>query len=379
VEVFSMVSMRLVRATVVAAVMFAVSTGEPASVAAPVSGSARAATGQMTVDLTEPESLPIGAPPRVAYLDYPGGNSPIYRPGDDPLPTAHRGVQHLMRVHGGYVVIVLDHLVRFVGDDGERSGLVRVGSPEFIQDVTASRDGRFVAVTVRNVDKAEERLIVRRVSDKQLRAQRTFTRPVYVATFTRHRALLTTGLYRDATPLPHLVTQWWNLRTGELRRIDDAGRPGSGFDRQASPGDLTAGQVALVRDDHDRVVTLPGRPGQAWRTRSHEWVQSWAPDDRYVLTMAGRTNYAGWNALKIRRAGSGALVTTFQGLHNLYVDGRWAPVWESSSAFVFFAGYGCDHGDCGSRVVVRCTVHGQCEQVAAPAGITVEERQIPAS
>ncbi len=105
-------------------------------------------------------------------------------------------------------------------------------------------------------------------------------------------------------------------------------------------------------------------------------VASWSPDHRYVLTKSGHTDSAGWVVFRIRRARDGALVTTFQGSNNLYRNSSW----ERPSTFVFYAGYDCNDGDCPSIVVVRCTVHGACEQVAPPAGVILaQERQVPPS
>jgi hypothetical protein len=367
--------------------------GAAASVPAATKSGTSAAAQPTTVDLLQPQNLPIGEPPQAAYLNYPTRFSPIFRPGKAPLSVGSgQAPENLMRVRGGYMVTLSEFtsqgpsamLVRFIGDDGSRRPLVHVHLSDYVTDAVASGDGRFVAVTVFNtVKRHQERVIVRRVSDDKLVARRTFATPVYVASFNGHRALLTTRKFNviDGTR-PDMVTQWWNLQIGRLQVLDDAGRPartgpGLGYEAaQPSPGDLTAGQVAVMRGNHNRVVTLPGRSGRAWRTLAHERVQSWSPDDRYVLTKSGHTDSAGWDVFRIRRARDGALVTTFQGSNNLYRNTSW----ERPSAFVFYAGYDCSDGDCPSIIVVRCTVHGACEQVAPPAGIILtQERQVPPS
>ena len=184
-----------------------------------------------------------------------------------------------------------------------------------------------------------------------------------------------------------MPTRWWNLRTGRLRLFDDAGRPGrvSDFSGETA-ADLTAGQVALLRGDHDRVVTMPRRPGRAWSTDPHEWVVSWSPDDRYVLTASWtpvkpRVGNQ-WDALAIRRARDGKLITVFRGYENLY-GYSWSPIWEDSTTFVADAEGTCDHGSCANTTNVRCTIHGPCEQVrleGIPVGFnSVHERRLPPS
>jgi hypothetical protein len=386
-------SIRMSSVAVLGAGTLALSLGAAAVPAFSQSGSSAAAQ-PVTVQLREPEDLPVGDTPRVAYLERYSPTGSIYRPDKVPLSVenVHHPVQHLLRVRGGYIVTISDHRVRFVGADGTLRDLVRARSPRFVKRAVASRGGRFVAVTTYTVDKPRYRLVVRRISTNELVARRTFHSPAVVASLTGHRALLTTGTFNNTrrSDLPPMLTRWWDLRTGRLRLIDDAGRPGGAYPYQNSPGDLTAGQVALMRGDHHRVVTIPRRPARAWRTRSHEWVHSWSPDDRYVLTETGHTypHSSGWDTMRIRRARDGAVVTKFQGWHNLDVDDD-SPTWETPSTFVFTAEYNCGYSDddedagwisCSSSVTVRCTVHGVCEQMALPVGaLQIDERQLPPS
>jgi hypothetical protein len=259
---------------------------------------------------------------------------------------------------------------------------------KYVRDVVVSRNGRSVAITLRSTaNPGYDRVVVRRVANPETIAHHTFSIPVVVASLTARRALLTPdGLARwpDRSRMP---TRWWDLRTGHLSTFDKAGRPGPGSDFSGfSVADLTSGQVALLRSDHNRVVTVPRRPGHAWSTRSHEWVLSWSPDDRFVLTAAWtpekRRVGNQWDMLAIRRARDGRLVSRFTGFQNLYGN-RWSPVWESDTTFVVDAEDTCDHGSCANITNVRCSVHGPCEQVALsglPVGYNnVEMRRLPPS
>jgi len=361
--------------------------GAAASAAASTTPSPTAAAHPTTVDLSRPQDLPFGDPPRAAYLNTSTQDGLIHRPGKAPLRTGwRRGVRDLVRVRGGYTITVLDRCVRYLTDDGHRRNLVRLYLPHYVKDAVASGDGRFIAITVGDVNnRHHEQVIVRRISDDRLVARHAFTTPVVVTSFTGSRALLSTAAFGYRPYLPHVLTRWWNLRTGRLRLIDDAGHPGPGYDYKPSPADLTAGQVALLRGDHHRVVPLSGRAGQAWRTGSHEWVASWSPDDRYVVTETVSTDPSepGIDAYTVRRARGGAVVTRLRGPSNLE---SWpGAVWEDPSTFVFGAGYDCSGAPgegygCPSGTTVRCTVHGTCDQVTQPPGMKwTQERRVPAS
>ena len=190
--------------------------------------------------------------------------------------------------------------------------------------------------------------------------------------FTRRRALLTPQVGCNPCS-PNLVTRWWNLRTDRLRVIDKA--PRDRYSDWISPhGDLSAAQVAVVRGDHDRVITLPRRASASWPTRDHEWVLSWSPDDRFVLTAADGGE-SGWGSVAIRRARTGALVARFKAV--VLQDDAWAPVWENASTISFMDGYDCGDG-CLYALVVRCTVRGTCQQISRHDGISLPfERRLP--
>lgn len=353
----------------------------------PASGTSRstALTHPLTVNLIQPQSLPVGAPPGAAYIGDQSG--PIHRPGKPPLPVGP-GIneQLLMRARGGYLLTLDSSEVRYVSDTGPRHRVFRVSRPthHYIANISASRDGRYVAITERsNIDRHHVRVVVRRVSRPLTMAQRTFSIPVVVASLTGRRALLTT----DVIPLrqrPVLLTRWWNLHTGRLRVIDNGGQPGPGFDLgRQSAADLTAGQVALVRGSHDHVVTLRHHPHRVWNTNAHEWVLSWSPDDRYVLTASWtpqRPRWGdGWDTIAVRRARDGKLITQFAGYENLK-GSQWTPIWEHNTTFVAYASGTCDHDSCANYTSVRCTIHGPCEQLPLPDGMySISERRLPPS
>lgn len=291
-----------------------------------------------------------------------------------------------MRAHRGYLLTLENRNVRYVSDTGSRHQVfhVRASTDTYVRDIMASRDGRYVAITVRSLkDVHHDRVVVRRISHPRTIAQHRFSTPVVVASLTGGRALLTPDAVIPRRSLPEILTRWWNLHTGRLRLIDNAGRSGPGFDHSDPAADLTAGQVALVRGDHNRVVTIPRRAGRAWSTGAHEWVLSWSPDDRYVLTTSWTPEKPptgnGWDDFAIRRARDGKLVTLFTGYQNL-TGSPWSPVWEDATTFVADAASICDHGSCANITPVRCTIHGPCVQVAIPAGMSsIHERRLPPS
>ncbi|NUR09128.1 MAG: hypothetical protein HOQ22_05595 [Nocardioidaceae bacterium] len=89
---------------------------------------------------------------------------------------------------------------------------------------------------------------------------------------------------------------------------------------------------------------------------------------------ARRLFEAGADAMAIRRARDGKLVTRFVGHQNVATGTFWSPIWEDRNAFVVRA----------SRRNVRCTIHGPCEQVdergiPAPSFLSFQERRYPPS
>ena len=333
------------------------------------------------VDLSHPEDLPVGAAPQAAFLDFSTGHGPIYRPGKTSLPVGKESgyLDHLMRVHGGFIVTVNDgSSVRFVADNAHVSTLLRAPAGELVGNAVASRDGRLTAVTTSRDNNRDEHVTVIRIADHKVIVRRAFARPVVVASMTHRRALLTPDSLTSGLQFPDMITRFWDLRTDRVSVFDDAGRLARGFDDVEFPGDLTSGQVAVLSGNHDRVVTIPRRPAKAWRTSAHEWVRSWSPNDRYVLTAARGSNNNGWASFSIRRARDGKLITRLHG--RLLTDPQlWSPSWESASAFTFIAGTDCDDS-CASGTLVRCTVSGTCTQVAEPAGVGyARERRLPSS
>src|SRR5690242_11754426 len=117
-----MVSIRFIGVAVLVATTVAVSatTSAPAFPTPPTAVARQA--GDATVDLIEPEDLPIGDPPQVAYIDALTRDTPIYRPGKEPLAVGPgRLVRQLTQVRGGYVVTMSNlrrSWVQYVANDG---------------------------------------------------------------------------------------------------------------------------------------------------------------------------------------------------------------------------------------------------------------------
>lgn len=349
----------------------------PAAVAVsgPAVGSSTSGSdaGPTVVSLRDPAALPLGAPPAAAYISGIRGG-PIYRPAQAPLDVgADKGAQSLLaRARGGYLVVQDERHVRFVSDTGSSHEVftVRGRSTLGIRDVLASHDGRLVAITVRAGGYDSHRdthVVIRRIAHPKTIARRTFHIPVTVAALTARRALLTPGgdaLVRDVR---HAPTRWWTLRTDRLRTIDTSGRISHRSDFGGlSAADLSGGQVSLVHGDHNRVVPL--RPGSArgWDTNAHEWVVSWSPDDRYVLTEGWTPKRPrdgnGWDELMVRRARDGKLITEFTGYQNLVATPT-SLTWQDSRTVLVDAWDTCDLGSCANLHDIRCSLHGPCSQV----------------
>jgi hypothetical protein len=353
------------------------------SSAAPASAPAQTPT----VGLNEPENLPLGGPPKSAYITGIR-NGLLFRPGDTPLATGGGGGEKfLTRARGGYLLTVDNQTVRYVSDADQRHEVFRApGSYNFVHDVVVSRDGLSVAITVRsNANPGVESVVVRRITTPITIAQHRFTVPVTVAALTTRRALLTPDGLAFWPHRSKMPTRWWNLHTGHMRLLDK-GRPGPRGDLGGrSLADLTAGQLALTRADHNHVVTIPRHPRRAWDTGAHEWVVSWSPNDRYVLTVAWtprrpRTGNQ-FDTLAIRRARDGKPITLFKGFQNLYGN-SWSPAWENNTTFVVDAEDTCDDGSCANTTNVRCLIHGPCTRVAfegLPGFNRVIERRLPPS
>jgi hypothetical protein len=351
------------------AVPAAVAMSSPA-VATSAASSAASAT---VVSLRDPVGLPLGAPPAAAYITGVRGG-PIYRPGQAPLHVgADKGYQsQLVRARGGYLVTQGASHVRFVSDTGSSHEVftLRGHSTLGIRDVVTSHDGRFVAVMVRAGGFDSDRdvhLVICRIAQPKTIARRTFHIPVTVASLTGRRALLTPGGDAMVRNVRHAPTRWWTLRTNRLRTIDTSGR----ISRQSDYGglsaaDLSAGQVSLVRGDHNRVVPLHSGSARSWNTNAHEWVVSWSPDDRYVLTSGWTPEKPrdgnGWDVLSVRRARDGRLITEFTGYQNLSASSM-SLTWQDSKTLLVDAWDTCDHGSCANVHNLRCSLHGPCEQV----------------
>ncbi len=341
---------------------------------------ASSATGPSVVSLHDPVGLPLGAPPAAAYITGIRGG-PIYRPGHDRLDVgADKGSQSLLvRAREGYLVTQDSSHVRFVSDRGTSHEVftLRGHSTWGIRDVVTSHDGRLVAIMVRAGGFGTHRdthLVIRRIAHPTTIARRTFHIPVAVAALTARRALLTPGGDAMVRHVRHAPTRWWTLRTNRLRTIDTSGRIGRESDYGGlSAADLSAGQVSLVHRDHDRVVPLHPGSARSWNTDAHEWVVSWSPDDRYVLTSGWTPERPrdgnGWDVLSVRRARDGTLISEFTGSQNLSAGSR-SLTWQDSTTLLVDAWDTCDHGSCANLHNLRCSLRGPCEQVEI-AGLPV--------
>jgi hypothetical protein len=143
------------------------------------------------------------------------------------------------------------------------------------------------------------------------------------------------------------VTQWWNLRTGTLRRLHDE-----------------AAQAADVR--HDKVVfSTPGRGEFCTRVavlsrpRHTLWrscrmtPHQWSPDGRHALGTHAYFDAAGTDRWWVLRGRAGSQEAGIAGRLD------WHAVWEDDQHFLTLA-----QGDEGGAAVIRCDLAGACERAS---------------
>ncbi|GAA4690190.1 hypothetical protein [Nocardioides conyzicola] len=335
-----------------------------------------------------PDDLATGALPEVAYVDT---DHNLVRPGRSTVDYA-RPMSQPLRVHGGYVVDLArrDHgfLVEdiyFLPDTGERRLLWRnnmstqAGQRRYLVAQLASANGRLLLL-----DSGTGFTLVMRVSDGRTVASRKATDGRALTgralAFRGHRVLLASGPHaRDSGPddrFAGYLTRW-DLDSNKISQVLPKARAkASGFDAVAAL-DLSAGQAVLATGQRQLVRPLPGESGPRWRTGHNEVVESWSPDDRYVLSIVAKPYFdisdhdlPAFATVRIRKARTGALVAEYRGLLAVKFFGPQSPAWEPDSASVLmsaFSGiddhieenpYGTGHG------YVRCTVtKPSCELV----------------
>lgn len=338
----------------------------------------------------EPQNLPAGPPPAVAYLDSPSHT--IVWLGHPVVHFSNPNIDGLLHVRGGYLIGIQHerdngdgsftptyHEVKFVSTDGSVRRRIAKGERYYTDQATVSRNGRLVAFNSTQTDsgRTSHVITVKKARTGKVVARRDFEGKnwrlhTWVVAMARHRVLL--HRQRDR------ATLWWDLRTNHVHVFDKraSNRPSAPFTYPVPGASLSSHQVAVYAGDHNVVLSIPKDPARKWRTGPHEIVQSWSPDDRRVLTseilQTIETSYS--TTMRIRDARTGAVLATFQGWFEVEPQAHHSPVWESSDALLMTA-YSqliVDEDDTYSehRAMVRCRVSlGTCETAGPPVQVAV--------
>ena len=292
-------------------------------------------------DRIEPAELPRGSDPAIAHLVHD-----TIRDGDLRVRATTRGRHDaLWVVDGGYLLrdynVGPRRLTRvtYVSSASDRRTVAR--SRQWI-DVEVSVSGDRLAVQTWPGSLTQHSVItVSRPATGRVLAQRDLRLASLVAV-TDARVLV--GL---RSHWRHPVTQWWNYRTGTVRRLHDE-----------------AAQRADVR--HDKVVfATPGRGEFCTRVavlsrpRHTLWrscrmlPHQWSPSGRRALGTRAYFDAAGTDRWWVVRGRAGSRVAGIAGRLD------WHAVWEDETHFLTFA-----QGDAGGAAVIRCDLTGACERAS---------------
>lgn len=337
-------------------------------------GAPATAAPTTTVD---PGELATGAAPKVAWLD--SANQQIVRPGRSPL-TPPQGASYLLHARGGYVTTVISHIGRrevyrivFVGDGGRRRTVLPESrrGPDLV-----SADGRWLVLSSDpyGVFSSRQSVQVVRISDGRTVGARTFpagSSPTAAADG------------RVVVRLPGRTVAW-DVRKGSTRTLTESGSARGPAEDVIPPGSFGAHSFVSRAPRRDEVRGM-GAGRVLWRTGLGEYVLSYSPDDRRVLTAIEPT----WNqempfggfatTLRVRDARTGKLLRTFKGYFGTDRDSE--PVWESATALLLKAtGEWVDdpegEGHYADVSIVRCSVNSSaCKKVPVQPHNTLLQRK----
>ena len=335
-----------------------------------------AAAPSTTVD---PATLPSGDTPRIAWIDTEG-TPRIVRPGRPDIPVPDGDLLH---ARGGYVVrsTGAHGPLLFVASTGRTRVLTRTSA---FYPVLVSGDGRWLVLATDpyGTEPGRNRIQVRHLPDGAVVRTRTFpdrTRPMAADD---GRVLLSRG--RDTVswaPVSNTVRVL--ARHGSLRLRSAASR----LPHAASFG----AREFTTRVRGHEVMRSMRTSRVRWATQNGEYVLSFSPDDRLVVTaarLAGPNEDSYWDfsyELRVRDARTGLLERTFQG--NLGTDWPVSPVWEDDQTLLIRATsdlVGPTEDADGEYhesyfpdpAIIRChTGSGDCEKVPVPVWTHLLQRK----
>ncbi|WGL53264.1 hypothetical protein P5P86_05415 [Nocardioides sp. BP30] len=349
----------------VAAAVFV--SGLVAGIASGQIPTARADTPATSVD---PAALPSGGKPMVAWMR----GTTLLQPANG-LKTELGGTSPsaLLHVKGGYVVESVvngDHYTLvFVSYGGRKRVLAK--NSAYGADV-ASSDGRWVVLSSDPYGTGVTRrqhVRVMRVSDGHIIAAHGFSRGAGVMAAGRGRVVVHEAGGEST----------WQVTGHPLKAVRTLG-----LDRAAATDDVAITPPASIGakrfvariGDQDQVRTMadahlrPHQRKRLWTTDPGEYVLSFSPDDKRVVTIseiAPADQDAPWamaGELRVRHARTGRIEHTFSGHFGYDTDVE--PVWESDDTLLVHAAGDevtvDEDGDGAYRAqaIVRCSVSGSC-------------------
>lgn len=312
----------------------------------------------------DPASLPAGNAPAIAWVR----GKTLIQPQRPHIALHGTNPQALLHAKGGYVV-------ESIRDNGVRHRLLFVsyaGKSRVIAQKSAyaadivSADGRWLVlssdVDATGVTKKQHVRVVR-ISDGHVVASRTFPGRSNVMAAGKGKVLM-----HEAT---HTVS--WDVARHRVSVLATTAKPATLDTVIAPPASFGAKLFVARSGDTDQVRRLADHR-RLWTTDEGEYVVSFSPDDRRVVTATDLTSDedAPWSAtqvLRVRSARTGQVLREFSG--GFGIERSVQPAWEDSDSLLLHAtgkGVSVDpDGDAGypDKSLVRCTTStGACNLVA---------------
>ena len=285
------------------------------------------------VTSVDPGDLAAGKTPGIAWIR---DQTKLVQPKARRVTDLGRlAPSRLLHVQGGFLATTFHdgdtNRVYFISYAGKRR---LVGDFMTTPDVV-SADGRWLVLSSDRYATGytpQQHLRVVRVSDGRTVATRTFPGRSQVMAAGEGRVLV-----RQSTG----VTVSWDVAGRTVRvlsRTRGKGRPATTI---APPGSFGADMFVARSGNHDELRDLRHSRQRLWGTQAGEFVLSFSPDDKRVVTaseLQGLNQEAPWemaDTMRVRDARTGKVLRVFHG--NLGVNVADAPIWEDASTLLLHA------------------------------------------